>query len=212
MSTITESLIAARAIAIIRGDHTPRIREIAAALLDGGVLAIEVTMNSPGAVDAIRILAEEYGDRLLVGAGTVIEVEQVEVVADVGARFIVSPDTYAPVIAAARERGLATAPGALTPTEIRTAVRAGADLVKLFPATLGGPDYLRQIRAPLNHVKFVPTGGINAGNVAEYLKAGAVAVGFGSALVKDDFDGSPEAMDVLTARAREIMSAIQAVS
>lgn len=212
MNAITESLITARAIAIIRGDHTPRIREIASALLDGGVRAIEVTMNSPGAVDAIRILADEYGDRLLVGAGTVIEIEQVEAVADVGARFIVSPDTYPPVIVAARERGLATAPGALTPTEIRTAVRAGADFVKLFPATLGGPDYLRQIRAPLHDVKFVPTGGINAQNVAEYLKAGAVAVGFGSALVKNDFDGSPEAIAALTARAREIMNAIQTAS
>ncbi len=201
----------ARVIAIIRGNYVGAIPAMVEALLAGGVSVVEVTMNSAGVLDAIRLIADRYGDRALVGAGTVTQVEQVRQVAEAGARFSVSPDTNPDVIRAAMDRGLEAIPGALTPTEILQAVRAGARLVKLFPAMLGGPDYLRQIRAPLDMVKFVPTGGIDASNARSYFEAGAVAVGVGGALVRNNFDGSPEAARELTLRARRLMDSLSPI-
>jgi 2-dehydro-3-deoxyphosphogluconate aldolase / (4S)-4-hydroxy-2-oxoglutarate aldolase len=201
----------ARVIAIIRGNYAGAIPAMVEALLAGGVSVIEVTMNSAGVLDAVRLIAEQYADRALVGAGTVTETAQVAQVAKAGARFVVSPDTHADVIRATLDQGLEPLPGALTPSEVLQAVRAGASLVKLFPATLGGPDYLRQIRAPLDMVRFVPTGGIDASNARSYFEAGAVAVGVGSALVRNNFDGSPQAAADLTLRARRLMDSLNAL-
>ncbi len=208
---VGQQIEAARVIAIIRGNYVGAIPAMIEALLAGGVSAIEVTMNSAGVLDAIRLIAERYGERAIVGAGTVTQVDQVAQVARAGARFVVSPDTNPDVIRAARNQGLEPVPGALTPTEILQAVRAGANLVKLFPATLGGPEYLKQIRAPLDMVRFVPTGGIDASNARSYFEAGAVAVGVGSALVRNNFDGSPEAASELTLRARRLMDSLNRI-
>jgi 2-dehydro-3-deoxyphosphogluconate aldolase / (4S)-4-hydroxy-2-oxoglutarate aldolase len=202
---------AARVIAIIRGNYGGAIPAMVGALLAGGVSVIEVTMNSEGVLDAIQMIAQRYADRALVGAGTVTQPEQVEQVARAGARFIVSPDTNPDIIRAALEQGLEPVPGALTPTEILQAVRAGATLVKLFPAILGGPDYLKQIRAPLDMVRFVPTGGIDASNARSFFEAGAVAVGVGSALVRNNFDGSPQAASDLTFRARRLLDSLNPI-
>ncbi len=202
---------AARFVAIVRGNYLGAMRAMAEALLAGGIRVIEVTMNSAGVLDAIRMIAQEFGDRVLVGAGTVVEPEQVKQVAQAGARFIVSPDTYRPVVQAALDLGLEPMPGAFTATEVLQAHRAGARLVKLFPATAGGPDYLKQLRAPLDMIHFVPTGGIDASNVRAYFEAGAVAVGVGGALVRNNFDGSPAAVAELTERARRLVAAAQSV-
>jgi 2-dehydro-3-deoxyphosphogluconate aldolase/(4S)-4-hydroxy-2-oxoglutarate aldolase len=206
-----DKLIAAKVIAIVRGDYAGVYRPMVDALLAGGVRAIEITLNSSGALEAIHMLADEYGDQALVGAGTVLETKQVAQVKEAGGTFIVCPHTDEAIIRAALDLGLEPTPGALTPSEIMAAHRAGARLIKLFPATLGGVDYLKQIRAPLNHIQFIPTGGIDASNAVDYLRAGAVAVGVGSSLVKGNFDGSAEAVRDLTQRARQLMEAVQAV-
>lgn len=208
MRDMIDRLIEARAIAIIRGDYHQHIDAVARALSDNGVTAIEVTLNSPGALDMIAHLAAQYGDRMLVGAGTVLDADSVKRAAAAGAQFIVAPDTYEAVIASALAHGLEPLPGVLTPTEARTAIRAGARLLKLFPATLGGSDYLKQIRAPLHDAQFIPTGGITAENAATYLQAGAVALGIGSWLVPSQFDGSAGAVAALGQRAAALMQAI----
>jgi 2-dehydro-3-deoxyphosphogluconate aldolase / (4S)-4-hydroxy-2-oxoglutarate aldolase len=208
MTDIRQKIKTARVIAIVRGNYVGAMRAMTEALLAGGVTSIEVTMNSAGVLDSIRMLAQEYGDRILIGAGTVTEVEQVKLVAEAGAQFVVAPETFPDVIRASFDHGLEPLPGALTPTEVMQAYRAGARLVKLFPAMFGGPNYLKQLRAPLDMVEFVPTGGIDENNARSYFQAGAVAIGLGSSLVKNDFDGSPAAVEELTARARRIMSAV----
>ena len=208
MPDLKQQIIDARVIAIIRGDFTGSYHAIAEALLAEGVRAIEITMNSTGVVDAIQSLSEAFREDAIIGAGTVIDVEQVRQVADAGGQFIVSPDTNPEVIRATLDAGLESIPGAITPTEVLQAHRAGARLVKLFPATIGGAEYLRQIRAPLNMIDFIPTGGIDEYNVGEYFAAGAVAVGVGSALVKSNFDGSAQAVHELTSRARRIMESV----
>ncbi len=206
-----EALKAARVIAIVRGDYVETIHQIAGALLEGGVTAVEVTMNSRGALGLIETLAKEYGETMLVGAGTVVEVEHVRQAHEAGARFIVSPDTFPEVIRAALDCGMEPIPGAFTPTEIRTAQRAGARLVKLFPASLGGPNYMRQIRAPLSDVDLIPTGGVSLENAADFLRAGGVALGLGSVLLPSSFDGSAQAVASLTERARRLMEIVRAV-
>jgi 2-dehydro-3-deoxyphosphogluconate aldolase/(4S)-4-hydroxy-2-oxoglutarate aldolase len=208
MIDIRQQIKTSRIIAIVRGNYVGAMHAMADALLAGGVTAIEVTMNSAGVLDSIRMLATEYGDRLLVGAGTVLNVEQVEQVAKAGAKFIVAPETYPDVIRASLDHGLEPLPGALTPSEVMQGYRAGARLIKLFPAMFGGPNYLKQLRAPLDMVEFVPTGGIDEHNARAYFDAGAVAIGLGSSLVKNDFDGSPAAVEDLTDRARRLIESI----
>jgi 2-dehydro-3-deoxyphosphogluconate aldolase / (4S)-4-hydroxy-2-oxoglutarate aldolase len=207
VKSVRDELIEAGIIAIIRGDFAHVMDALVDALLSGGVRALEVTMNSPGALESVAAAVRQAGDGVLVGAGTVLEVSQVKQVAQTGARFIVSPDTFPDVIEAALDQRLEPIPGALTPSEVRMAVRSGARLVKLFPATLGGPAYLRDIRAPLDNVAFVPTGGITPQNAGDYFAAGAAALGVGGALVPGDFDGSPAAIEMVTQRARQFVEA-----
>lgn len=209
MSEICQQIIDAKAIAILRGDHQQHLDVIARLLQEGGIRAIEVTLNSPGALAMIAHLAQAYGDQMLVGAGTVLDTDGVAAAAAAGARFIVAPDTFAEVIAAALQGGLEPLPGVFTATEARTAIRAGARLLKLFPAEQGGPEYLRQLRAPLHDAQFVPTGGISAENAGAYLKAGAVALGIGGWLVPAVFDASASACAGLSERAANLMRAVR---
>lgn len=191
-----------RIIAIIRGDHVEHILPLAETLYEGGVRVLEVTLNSPNALYTIKTLAAYFSERLLIGAGTVLEVAQVKQAADHGARFIISPDVYVPVIECSLNMGLEVLPGAYTPTEIRTALRAGVRYIKLFPASL---EHFKQIRAPLNDVSYVPTGGINTENAADFLTAGAVALGIGSALVPATLSGSDEDWQRLRDRAARLV-------
>ena len=206
---IQEQIEAARVVAIVRGNfELPLYQAMASALLEGGVRVVEVTMNSAGILDALRLLNQEFGERLLIGAGTVLEPDQIEQAASVGAKFIVAPDTNTDVIRATLDRGLESMPGAFTPTEIMHAHRAGAQLIKLFPGSIGGPDYVKTLRGPLNFIKFVVTGGVDLSNARAFIDAGAVAVGMGSALIRNDFDGSPRAISDLTSRARSLMASL----
>lgn len=182
--SVLETIRGARVVAIVRrsDDDLEAVLATAGALADGGLPVVEVTLNTPRALEAIARLAGR--DDVVAGAGTVLTVDDVDAVADAGARFVVSPDVDEAVIARAAARGLVSLPGACTPTEIRRAVDAGADLVKLFPAgPVGGPAYVQAVRGPFRDVGLVPTGGIGLEEVPRYLEAGAVAVGLSSALV-----------------------------
>lgn len=175
-----------RVIAILRGDFAELIAELAAALIDGGVTAIEVPLNAPDALRSIARLAELYGSRFAIGAGTVLSVDDLSRATDAGARFIVSPNRNCRVIEATKQRGLVSLPGCFTPSEIIEALEAGADAIKVFPADCLGPAFVKGVRAPLADVRLVPTGGVTPENAREYLAAGAWAIGVGSELAGRD--------------------------
>ena len=150
----------------------------------GGIPIVEITMTVPGAPAVMRKVAEQLGKEVLVGAGTVLTAEQATECLDAGAEFLVSPGLSLPVLKVARAREKLAVPGALTPTEIMTALAEGARLIKIFPCgSIGGPKYLKALRGPFPQVTLVPTGGVNAANAAEYFAAGAFALGVGADLV-----------------------------
>jgi 2-dehydro-3-deoxyphosphogluconate aldolase/(4S)-4-hydroxy-2-oxoglutarate aldolase len=193
-------------IAIVRGNFPlQRLLAIGDNLAVGGVRAIEVTLNSTAALEGIAALRDSLGDDLLVGAGTVRTPREVDAALGAGARFLVSPNFDPTSVTHSRAAGVVHLPGVFTATEAQAAFAAGCALVKLFPADLLGPTYLRALRAPLDDIGFVPTGGIDAGNIGDYVAAGAVAFGVGSALVRTG-DDDPRA---LADRARNLVVALQ---
>jgi 2-dehydro-3-deoxyphosphogluconate aldolase/(4S)-4-hydroxy-2-oxoglutarate aldolase len=177
---------AGRIIAILRGDFRGLDLEIASVLYESGITALEVTLNSPDAFVAIERLAVGMGDKLSIGAGTVMSVDQVLRAADSGADFIVSPNRNVGVIEATNRREIVSIPGCFTPSEICEALDAGADAVKLFPAISLSSGFVRAIRSPLGEVRMIPTGGVNPEMAGEFLTAGAWALGVGSELVSSD--------------------------
>lgn len=170
-------------VAVIRMKDPARLRGVIDALAEGGLRALEITMTVPGAVDLIRQVAPTLPAGFVFGAGTVVDAATVHRVVDAGAQFVVSPVFRREVIEACRARGVASMPGCFTPTEILDAWDAGADVVKVFPATTLGPGYLKDVHAPLPHVKLMPTGGVTVENAGEWIRAGAIAVGVGSSLL-----------------------------
>jgi len=191
-------------IAIVRGDFSvSKIVKVGAALVSAQLNVMEVTLNSADALAAIAKLRREFGERLLVGAGTVRTAAQVIEAQAANAQFIVSPNLDLASVAHSQAQGLLHLPGVFTATEAQTAFAAGCHLVKLFPADLLGPAYLKAVRAPLDDVEFVPTGGITADNIAEYVRAGAAAVGVGGALILN----SSQTDDDVYARAVQLRNA-----
>jgi 2-dehydro-3-deoxyphosphogluconate aldolase/(4S)-4-hydroxy-2-oxoglutarate aldolase len=182
-SEITAEIERCGVVAIIRMQDASAVRGVVDALAAGGVRALEVTMTVPRAIELIAELAPSLPKEILFGAGTVLDPDTARKAIDAGAQFIVSPVFRPEVIAAAHEQGVPAMPGCFTATEILEAWDAGADIVKVFPATAVGPGYIKDIRGPLPHIKLMPTGGVSIDNVGEWLKAGAVAVGVGSALL-----------------------------
>jgi|APCry1669190591_1035303.scaffolds.fasta_scaffold12150_2 2-dehydro-3-deoxyphosphogluconate aldolase/(4S)-4-hydroxy-2-oxoglutarate aldolase len=202
-----EALRTERMVAIVRlHDHTNAV-VIAETLVEAGVQFLELTIERPTGLAALAEVLAAVGDHAWVGAGTVRRVGEVAAVADLGATFVVMPDTNVDVITASRERGLVTLPGAFTPTEVATAEAAGADFVKLFPASTGGIGHLKALRGPFPTVSFIPTGGVSAENAGEWLAAGAVAVAMGSNLVP-----SSGSLDGLAERARACVEATRGFS
>jgi 2-dehydro-3-deoxyphosphogluconate aldolase / (4S)-4-hydroxy-2-oxoglutarate aldolase len=197
-------------VPIIRAPSLSIAMRAAEAIVAGGISQLEITLTVPDAMSVIRSLRERLGDRVVIGAGTVLEAKEVRACVDAGAQFIVSPGLDLPTILAAHACGVAVMPGALTPTEVIAAWKAGADMVKIFPCSaVGGPKYLRALRGPLPHVRFLATGGVNIATAAEYLAAGAVALGVGSELV--DLALLETGQDaVLTERARELVAVVSA--
>lgn len=180
LSTIKERRIAA----IIRATDRERAEAAANAVIDGGFGVVEFTLNTPGALELIRTFSKRPG--VIIGAGTVLSVEQVDQAVDAGATFIVSPHVDPAVIAASIKRGAVSIPGAYTPTEMMAARKAGAHIVKLFPAPADIAGYVRQIRGPFPDMPIFPTAGVSPDNFVEILQAGAVGVGFVSSLFRPD--------------------------
>jgi Entner-Doudoroff aldolase len=175
-----------RIIAILRGDFGGREEEIVNVLVEAGITAVEITLNSPNAFESINRLSANFGSRIAVGAGTVLRVDEVERANDAGAKFIVSPNRNVAVIEATKCRGMVSLPGCFTPSEIIESLDAGADAIKLFPAQSLGIDFIRAMRGPLPHARLVPTGGITPEAARSCLVAGAWALGVGSELVGKD--------------------------
>jgi 2-dehydro-3-deoxyphosphogluconate aldolase/(4S)-4-hydroxy-2-oxoglutarate aldolase len=197
-------------IPVLRARSIEEGRALVDAMMDGGVTVVEVTMTVPNAVELLRELKKRHGSKLLLGSGTVTEAAQVEATVEAGAEFVVSPSLHLDVIAKTKQLGKVSIPGALTPTEVITAWRAGADYVKVFPCSaMGGASYLKALRAPFPELKLIPTGGVTLETAAEFLKAGACALGVGSDLVNAAAiaDGRPESV---TKTARAYLDVIEA--
>ena len=196
-------------VAVIRLKDPGKLRAVVDAMADGGVRALEVTMTVPGAVDLIRALAPSLPDGFLLGAGTVTDAATAHAVIDAGARFVVGPVFRPDVIAACHEREVPALPGCFSPTEILAAHECGADIIKVFPATMLGPQYLKDVRAPLPQVKLMPTGGVTLDNAGDWIRAGAVAVGLGSALLDPKAIESSR-FDLIAANARRVVASVAA--
>jgi 2-dehydro-3-deoxyphosphogluconate aldolase/(4S)-4-hydroxy-2-oxoglutarate aldolase len=194
-------------VAVVRLDDLSRAVPLTEALVAGGVRAVEFTFTNPDAAAAITAAHEGLGGRALIGAGSVLDAETARVAILAGAAFVVTPTVSLPVIEICNRYGVATVIGALTPTEILTAWQAGATYVKVFPASLGGPRYLRDVRGPLPQVKLIPTGGVDAANAGEFIRAGAVAVALGSNLV-DARSVANDDWPTITERAQAIIAAV----
>jgi len=205
---ILSRLIETGVVAIVRTDDPSQLMRVAEVLKAGGIETFEVTMTVPGALDVIREVSQRFGPDLIVGAGTVLDGETARSAILAGAQFIVSPTLSQSVITVTRRYGKVVVPGALSPTEILAAWEAGADIVKVFPIRLGGPRYLRDVLAPLPQVRLMPTGGVNLENAADFIRAGAVAVGIGSALVDKQLLAEGR-FDDLTDRARRLVVSIR---
>jgi 2-dehydro-3-deoxyphosphogluconate aldolase / (4S)-4-hydroxy-2-oxoglutarate aldolase len=180
---IISALLQPGLIAVVRARSAEQVVPLGEALLRGGIRAIEVTLTTPNAMEAIRQCVRTFSKDALVGVGTVLQPESCVEAVEAGAEFIVSPITKASIAMATQRLEKPVMLGAFTPTEAQTAYEAGADFVKLFPADTLGPTYIKAVRAPLPHLKFVPTGGVTLENIAEFFKAGCPAVGIGSSLV-----------------------------
>lgn len=201
---IVQEIEDGKVVAVIRMTDSSKLLRVVEAIREGGVRAIEITMTVPGALDLIREVSTRMGDDVLVGVGSVVTPEMAHEAVDAGARYVVSPVFLEDVVDAAHEAGAAVMPGAFTPTEALKASRAGADMVKIFPADVLGIPFFKGVLAPMPFLKLMPTGGVTLDNVGRWLGAGARAVGIGSALL----DGQAireERYDVLTANARRLM-------
>lgn len=211
---VIEKIKEEKIIAIVRGMEVDQTVKIAQALYEGGVSLIEVTFNQKcpekfhQTTDSIRAIREAMGDKMLVGAGTVTSVELVEMAAEAGAMYMISPDMDKDVIRRTRELGLVSIPGAYTATEAKQAYLAGADFVKLFPCVGDAPAYVKAICAPFNHIPFLAVGGVSADNAAEFLKAGAVGLGVGSCLANKKWADAGR-YDLITEEAKKFVANIR---
>lgn len=193
-------------VAVIRGPSAELTLKMVEALVAGGVLGIEITYSTPNAANVVKTLGEQYGDRIVLGMGTLTELAQIEQAQAAGARFLVTPHCEPRLARAIIATGLPAMIGALTPTEVELAHRLGSDVVKIFPASLVGPAYLKSLRGPFPHIPLMPTGGVNAANVAEWFEAGAFAVGAGSELCPAHWAKEGRLADI-TQRATEFSEA-----
>ena len=194
-------------VAIIRANSSEELFDTAVAIKNGGVDVIEITMTTPDALQVIRDVADRLGDSVLIGVGSVLDAETARAAMLAGAEFVVSPVTKTDIIEICNRYGKVVIPGAFTPTEILRAWETGADYVKVFPASGVGPSYIKDIKAPLPQIPLIPTGGVTAENAAEFIKAGAAALGVGSALVSQDIIDSGD-FATLTEKAKSLVTAV----
>ncbi|WP_406304515.1 bifunctional 4-hydroxy-2-oxoglutarate aldolase/2-dehydro-3-deoxy-phosphogluconate aldolase [Streptomyces sp. NBC_00885] len=208
MTELPQALADAPVIAILRSGSAGRFAAVADTLHRSGVRAVEFTLTTPGVLTALREYAGTKPAGLALGAGTVTTPADAQRAVEAGATYLITPAVCLDVLAEAQRLGVPVLPGALTPSEILTAWRAGATMVKLFPASAGGPSYLAAVRAPLPHVPLVPTGGIALDEAPAYLAAGAAALGMGSPLVGDACEGGD--LDALHERVTNLLEGIRA--
>ena len=195
-------------VAIIRANSSNELIEAADAIKTGGVNVIEITMTTPDALRVISDVSATFGDAILIGVGSVLDSETARAAIMAGAEFVVCPITKPEVIEICNRYAKVVIPGAFTPTEILSAWETGADYVKVFPSSVVGPSYIKDIKAPLPQIPLIPTGGISVDNAAEYLNAGATALGVGSALVSSSLIESKDFAQ-LTDRARKLASLVK---
>lgn len=192
MNNLLQEIEKEKIVVIVRGVEADKLIPLGEAMYEGGIRFLEITYSADGTVSDeetaanIKMLAEHFKGRMHIGAGTVLTEKQVCLTKESGGEFIISPDANPHIIKLTKELGLVSMPGALTPTEVQQAHLCGADFVKLFPITNLGTEYLKGIKAPLSHIKFIAVGGITAENISEYLKAGACGFGIGSNIVKKE--------------------------
>ncbi|MCZ7542948.1 MAG: bifunctional 4-hydroxy-2-oxoglutarate aldolase/2-dehydro-3-deoxy-phosphogluconate aldolase [Anaerolineae bacterium] len=194
-------------IAIMRTQSSEQLLHAAEAIRAGGVCAIEVTMTTPGALSVIEQAAARFDHDVLFGAGTVLDAESARAAILAGAQFVVAPAFKPAVVELCRRYSVPVMPGAYTPTEVIAAWEAGADMVKVFPATVGGPEFIKALRAPLPQIELVPVGGVDVDNTADFIRAGASAVGVGSALINQKLLDAGD-FAALTERARKFVQAV----
>jgi len=212
--SIKKDLLREKIIVIVRGVQSDKLIPLAQAVYDGGIRFLEITYSADGKVSDsetasnIKSLVEHFGDKMHIGAGTVLTEEQVLLTKAAGGKFIISPDADIDVIKKTKEMDLISIPGAFTASEIKQAYKAGADFVKLFPITQMGPDYVKALKAPLSHIPLLAVGGVNVSNMPEFLKAGVCGFGIGTNITdknmisENDFDG-------ITALAKEYVAVIK---
>lgn len=196
-------------VPVVRAQSADEAIRVTDAIREGGVNVLEITMTVPGALGVVEELARRFGEDVLLGAGTVLDAETARACILAGARFVVSPALDLGTIEMCRRYSVAVMPGALTPTEVLTAWTAGADVVKVFPCgALGGASYIKSLKAPLPHVELIPTGGVSVKTAAEFIQAGAFALGVGADLVDTKAVGEGNAK-VVTDKAREYMRIVR---
>ncbi len=212
MSSRAETVAALEAcgvVAVIRLKEAGTLRAVVDALAAGGVLALEVTMTVPRALELIAEIAPSLPPEIVLGAGTVLDAATARAAIEAGARYVVSPVFREEVLRVCHRAGVAAMPGCFTPTEILAASEAGADVVKVFPATALGPGYFRDLRGPFPDLRLMPTGGVSLANAGDWIRAGAVAIGVGTALV-DAGTVAARRFDEITERARQFVAAVAA--
>ena len=201
-----EWILKHKVVAILRGVKPAHMQKVVQSLYDGGITVVEITLNSEDAIPQIANLSKEYGGRMLIGAGTVLDQEGAATAKEAGASFLISPGFDEGVVTYAKENGLVSIPGAYTPTEILRAHKAGADIVKIFPVS--DASYLKNVAAPLDRIRMMPTGGINTTNIYDFRKAGAAAFGIGSALVSKADIITDAYLHDITEKARRFTQAV----
>lgn len=206
MTDLLATLKANRILAVVRAPSAESALRATEALVAGGITGIEITFSTPETPRVIRELVARYGEQIYLGAGTVTTPEEADKAAEAGARFLVSPGTRRELTAIMKATGLVVMTGALTPSEVMAAIEYGVDVVKIFPASLGGPPYLKSLRGPFPNVPLMPTGGVTPENIGDWFAAGAVAVGAGGDLVSGA-DLAAERYDEVERKARLFRSA-----
>ena len=209
---ILNHLLLEKVVAIVRLDSGEKLVQVADALKKGGVTVIEFTCSTPGALDMVKETSARFGEDVLLGAGTVLDPETARAAILAGAEIIVTPTVNLETIAICKRYGKPVVAGAMTPTEMLTVWEAGADLVKVFPASnIGGPDYIKAVLAPLPQLRLVPTGGVSADNAAQYLKMGAAAVAVGGNLVNKKAVANGD-WDTITAEAQRLVAVVRSAA
>ncbi len=208
---IVSKIIELKAVAVIRLQDPSKLIKVAEAIHDGGVKAIEITMTVPDAINTIALAAKEIGNKVLIGVGSILNPEMAQRAIDAGAQYVVSPIFKKEIIEVSHKNEIPALPGTFTPTEVQTAYEAGADIIKLFPADVLGMAFIKGIKAPMPHLKVMPTGGVSLTNAGEWIKAGACAVGVGSALI-DKQAIEEENYSILTENAKKIIGSIKLVN